>query len=109
MTNFSKRVYSLVLQVPPGQVTTYKALAKAMGTKAYQAVGQVLKCNPHAPHIPCHRVVKADGSLGGFMGQRQGKFVMRKADLLSSEGIKIEKNKIKDFNKILFTEFECRD
>lgn len=59
-------VYALVQQVPRGQVTTYKALAQALNTKAYQAIGQALHRNPDPAETPCHRVIKSNGALGGY-------------------------------------------
>ena len=66
--SFNERTYDLLKKVPKGKVTTYKALAEKLGTKAYRAVGQAMRCNPYAPKVPCHRVVKSDGSIGGFQG-----------------------------------------
>ena len=62
------KVYNLLKQIPRGRVTTYKSLAQALHSKAYRAVGQILKKNPCAPLVPCHRVVKSDGTIGGYMG-----------------------------------------
>lgn len=52
MTAFSDRVYDLLRKVPEGRVTTYKELARALGTKAYRGVGQAMKKNPYAPEVP---------------------------------------------------------
>lgn len=106
MTTFSKKVFDLLLQVPAGKVTTYKALALAMNTKAYQAIGQVLKNNLDSPRIPCHRVVKSNGKLGGFMGQKDGSYVMKKSQLLQQEGVECKNGVIKNFKQHLFTEFD---
>ena len=99
---FAARVYSALKNVPKGRVTTYQELAKAVDTRAYQAIGQVLRCNPFAPTVPCHRVVKSDGSLGGFAGQTSGKKIKEKITLLESEGVFVLGNKIKDFEKKKF-------
>ena len=106
MSAFSKRVYILLKQVPAGRVTTYKSLGQAINSSAYQAIGQALKRNPDAPNIPCHRVVSSNGSVGGFAGEREGKMIEKKKKLLRSEGIKIKENRIEDFEKVLFDEFE---
>lgn len=90
--NFNQRVWDLCRKVPKGRVTTYKEIAKALGTKAYRAVGNALNKNPHAPIVPCHRVVKSDGSVGGFARGTRAKIVM-----LKSEGIVMNKEKIRDF------------
>ena len=84
---FAERVYAICKSIPQGKVTTYGEIAKALGTKGYQAIGQALRCNPYAPLVPCHRVVKADGSIGGFKGQRAGKEIKEKIMLLKSEGV----------------------
>lgn len=102
MSNFSSKVYQLTLKIPKGKVSTYREIAKALNTKAYQAVGQVLKRNPLSPLIPCHRVVKSDGTLGGFVGQNKGKQIRRKKKMLQKEGLKFTGDKIKDFEKVLF-------
>jgi len=104
ITKFQKRVYELCKRVPKGRVTTYKAIAKKMGTKAYRAVGTALNRNPFGilncsgkNMVPCHRVVAINGKLDGFAhGLR------KKAELLKKESIKIKNNKIEDFDKILF-------
>lgn len=94
--SFNQKIYSLLKKVPKGKVTTYKILAEAIGTKAYRAVGQAMKCNPYAPVVPCHRVVDSKGHLHGFS---QG--LKKKAELLAKEGIKIKNNKIVDFDRVL--------
>jgi methylated-DNA-[protein]-cysteine S-methyltransferase len=52
MKTFAEKAYELLRQVPQGRVTTYKEIARAMGTKAYQGVGQAMKKNPYAPEVP---------------------------------------------------------
>lgn len=101
MTPFAEKVYTLLRTVPKGRVTTYKALAHAAGTHAYRAVGQILKNNPDAPHIPCHRVVATNGTLGGFMGKISGEAMEKKIQLLRKEGVRIESHRIVDFETIL--------
>jgi len=88
--SFSNKVYSLVSKIPKGKVTTYREIALKLDVKAYQAIGQVLKKNPNAPQVPCHRVVKSDGSLGGY----KGSLITEKVELLESEGIIITNGKI---------------
>ncbi len=94
---FSRKVYELCKKIPKGKVTTYKILAEKMGTKAYRAVGNSLNKNPHAPIVPCHRVVGSDGSLVGFASG-----LGKKKRMLIDEGIKINKNGIIDLNKYLY-------
>lgn len=62
-TQFQKKVYEALLLIPRGKVTTYKLLANHIHCKSSQAIGQALTRNENAPQIPCHRVIKTDGSL----------------------------------------------
>jgi len=87
--SFNERCYSLLKKVPKGKVTTYKDLAEALNTKAYRAVGNAMNKNPYAPEVPCHRVIKSNGDVGGFSSG-----VNSKIKLLQSEGIKIQDGKI---------------
>ena len=89
-TDFQRSVYMALCQVPRGKVTTYQSLAKAIGCKSNQAVGQALRRNPYAPAVPCHRVVKTDRSLGGFGGQRTGSKIDDKIRLLQKEGVSFD-------------------
>ncbi len=86
---FADRVYEELRKVPKGKVTTYKLLAEKLGTKAFRAVGSALKNNPYAPEVPCHRVIKSDGKVGGFMGKTSGEEVAKKIVLLRGEGVEI--------------------
>lgn len=74
-----------LLNVPAGATITYGELARRIGCRSAQAVGQALKRNPFAPDVPCHRVVGANGSLGGYFGEREGEMVERKRRLLNEE------------------------
>jgi len=103
MDSLKNRCYSLLKTVPTGKVTTYKALAGALHTKAYRAIGQFMRTNPYAPIVPCHRVVASDGSIGGFNGKTTGKNIERKIALLKQEGVLVQKRKIIDFQKKLYT------
>ncbi len=97
-TTFTERVYELTKQIPKGKVATYKTIAESLGSKAYRAVGQALRCNPHASHlVPCHRVVASDASLGGFRGHKAGKDVHDKIVLLRKEGVTVVNNHIENF------------
>lgn len=102
--SFNEKIYNLLKKVPKGEITTYKALAEAAGTKAYRAVGQAMRCNPYAPIVPCHRVVAFDGKIGGFMGCKNlnGKEIKKKIRMLKREGVRIESNKVVDFEEVLF-------
>lgn len=87
VTPFQRRVYDETRKIPRGTVITYGELARRIGCKSAQAVGQALRRNPFAPEVPCHRVVAADGSLGGFCGARDGALLEKKRRLLESEGV----------------------
>jgi methylated-DNA-[protein]-cysteine S-methyltransferase len=91
---FTDRVYEIVKTIPKGKVITYKEIANKLGNKAYRAVGQALKNNPDPSTIPCHRVIKSNGEIGGFFGETKGKNIIKKIDLLKSEGIKIINGRI---------------
>lgn len=85
MSEFSTTVYELTKQIPTGKVATYCQLAKLAGhPKAARAVGLLMKRNPHAPIVPCHRVVAADGSLTGYSG---GEGLSTKRQMLLQEGV----------------------
>ena len=63
----STKVYRKLLQVPKGKVTTYSELANAVGLKNGQrTIGMIMKKNPYPVIVPCHRVVKSDGTIGGY-------------------------------------------
>jgi len=96
---FSDKVYELCKKIPLGKVSTYGEIAKALKSSP-RAVGQALRCNPNAPIVPCHRVVKSDGTLGGFMGEIAGKEIELKIKRLNSENVFVEKGKIKNYKKI---------
>lgn len=86
-SNFYKKVWLAVLQIPKGETRTYKWVAEKIGKpKAYRAVGRALKENPLTVIIPCHRVIKTDGTLGGY-----SKGIKEKYKLLVSEGYNIKK------------------
>jgi methylated-DNA-[protein]-cysteine S-methyltransferase len=99
---FATKVYKLLRQVPKGKVTTYRELAHAMDTRAYRAIGQIMRTNPNAPNTPCHRVVSANGTLGGFMGAKSGPKVLKKIHLLKKEGVLVHGNRVVDFEKKLW-------
>ncbi|MCM8824264.1 MAG: MGMT family protein [Candidatus Omnitrophica bacterium] len=66
-TAFEKRVLKEVLKIPLGKVRTYKWIAKRIGKpKAVRAVANVLRKNPYTLFIPCHRVIRSDGKIGGY-------------------------------------------
>ena len=79
---FKDKVYYVVSQIPRGQVMTYQEVAQKIGhPKAFRAVGNVLNKNV-SPQVPCHRVIRSDGQIGGF---REGSWLKRK--ILKEEGL----------------------
>lgn len=92
----SKKLYTLLEKIPKGKVTTYKELALQLNTKGYRAVGKLVGLNPNAPEVPCHRVVRSDGGLGGYAFG-----IEKKITILSQEGVRVTDNKIVDFDNKL--------
>lgn len=95
-THFQKRVFFLVSRIPKGKVATYGEMARCLKSGP-RAVGQALGANPSLVKIPCHRVVKSDGSLGGYAGG-----IKKKVALLKKEGIKIKEGKVINFDKVIY-------
>ena len=128
VTAFAKLVYEATKKIPEGKVSTYKLIAEAIGRpKSYRAVGHALSTNPFSAltthptlpidedrigpidkniMVPCHRVIKSNGEIGGFFGSKEEKYTYTKRELLIVEGIVI-KNGVLDktpgyLEKILF-------
>ena len=97
MRTFNEKVWELTKKVPKGKVSTYQEIAKELNCKAYRAVGYALNKNPFAPIVPCHRIIKSTGEVGGFAHGSKKKIMM-----LKKEGIEFYGDKIKNFEKILF-------
>lgn len=86
--SFRKRVLAVVARIPRGETLSYGQVAAVAGSaNAYRAVGNIMKANRN-PRIPCHRVIKSDGTAGGFNRgvaekikrlQADGVFIKRKA------------------------------
>jgi O-6-methylguanine DNA methyltransferase len=100
--NFDERVWKLMERIPRGNVTTYGQIARKLNTKAYRAVGNACRKNPYAPRVPCHRVVRSDGTIGGFGGKTSGKTVEEKTLLLREENVEVRNGRVVDFEKVLF-------
>jgi len=85
--------------VPHGKITTYNELSKSIGLENGQRlVGQIMKKNPFPVIIPCHRVIKSNGDIGGYLFG-----IDIKKNMLRKEGICITKNKIDNFEEVFFT------
>ena len=86
-TPFQLKVWNYLKKIPKGKVKTYLEVAKSIGKpKAFRAVANAIAKNPYPPKIPCHRVIKSDGGLGGYSG-RGG--IRQKLKLLRLEKVAI--------------------
>ena len=86
-TKFQLKVWNYLKTIPKGTVKTYKQVAIAIKSpKSARAVANACGKNPYAPKIPCHRVIRSDGGLGGYSG-RGG--IKKKLELLRLEKVKI--------------------
>ena len=84
-TKFQLKVWNYLKKIPRGKVKTYSDVAKSIGKPlAVRAVANAIGKNPLAPLIPCHRVIRSDGSLGGYSGKGG---IKTKRLLLKKEGI----------------------
>ena len=83
-TYFQLKIWNYLKKIPKGKVKTYLQVAKAIGKpRSYRAVGNAVGKNPYPPKIPCHRVIRSDGNMGGYSG-KGGLNTKRK--LLKKEG-----------------------
>jgi deoxyribonuclease V len=99
--NLFEYTYGLVRQIPPGKVSTYGAVAIALGDKvAARAVGRMMNQNPNADTMPCYKIVHSDGRLGGF-----GLGIEDKIRRLNQDSIQVKNGKIVDFDTVFFDDF----
>jgi O-6-methylguanine DNA methyltransferase len=90
--NFSDRVYRETQNVPRGKVSTYSAVAHRIGApRAQRAVARALSQN-HDREVPCHRIIRSDGFVGGYNGGGPTK----KEALLRSEGVRVRAGRVDD-------------
>jgi len=100
--NLFEYTYDLVRQIPDGMVSSYGAVAQALGDKvASRAVGRMMNQNPDVDTMPCYKIVHSNGQLGGF-----GLGIDDKIRRLNEVRISVEKGKIIDFYKIFFNNFK---
>lgn len=79
---FTQRVYDVVAKIPKGKTMTYREVARRAGRpNAYRAVGNIMHRNPDTTRVPCHRVVRSDGTPGGYASGTR-----KKIALLQREG-----------------------
>lgn len=95
---FNEKCYELLMLIPEGKVTTYREMAKALNSKAWRAVGTAMAKNKNLINVPCHRVVRSDGSVGEYALGRE-----KKSELLSKEGIEIKNGRVKNLSRFIFT------
>ena len=95
--SFSEKVLELTKKIPEGKVATYGDIARALGNpKASRAVGSALNKNKYPIIIPCHRIIKSTGNVGGYSAGKE-----KKLALLKKEGIPIKEGKIIDLKHYL--------
>jgi deoxyribonuclease V len=100
--NLFEYTYQLVRQIPPGKLSTYGAVAEALGDRvAARAVGRMMNQNPNADNMPCYKIVHSDGRLGGF-----GLGIDDKIRRLKKDSIRVKKGKIVDFDSVFFNDFK---
>ena len=84
-TKFQRKVWKYLKKIPRGKTKTYSEVASAIGSpSSIRAVANAVGKNPYPPKIPCHRVIRSDGSLGGYSGKGG---IKTKRILLKKEGI----------------------
>lgn len=84
-SKFQQKVWKYLIKIPRGSVKSYLDVAKAIGKpKAVRAVASAIGKNPYSPRVPCHRVIKSNGTIGGYSGKGG---VKTKRILLKREGI----------------------
>ena len=99
--SFFERVYQVARQIPAGKVTSYGAIARAIGSaQSARMVGYAMNASHNMPDIPAHRVVNRNGLLTG-KHHFQGTSLMQQ--LLENEGIQVVNNQIQDFDKHFWT------
>ncbi len=91
--DFDEQCYDLLKKVPKGKVTTYKALAEKLNSKAYRHIGKIMNKNPYSFNkngdVPCHRVIGSSGKLVGFAHG-----LKKKEEMLKKEGVEIKNGKV---------------
>jgi len=85
-TDFQIKAWNEIKKIPKGSVRTYNEIAIAINhPKSYRAVANACKKNPHPIIIPCHRVIRSNGRIGGYFGKEK---IIQKINLLKDEGYK---------------------
>lgn len=94
-STFNEKCYALLKLIPEGKVTTYKEMAHALNTNAWRAVGSAMAKNKTLIEIPCHRVVRSNGTIGEYALGRD-----KKAELLINEGVMVSNGKVKNLARV---------
>jgi methylated-DNA-[protein]-cysteine S-methyltransferase len=93
--SFNERCYALLKRIPEGKVTTYKEMAHALNSKAWRAVGSAMAKNKNLIDVPCHRVVRSNGTVGEYaLGSA------KKAELLIAEGLTVTNGRVKNLAEV---------
>ncbi|WP_455204471.1 MGMT family protein [Kaarinaea lacus] len=96
-SNFNEKCYELLKLIPKGKVTTYREIARALNTKAWRAVGSAMAKNNNLFIVPCHRVVRSDGTIGEYaLGSN------KKAELLLNEGVEVSGGKVRNLGQFFY-------
>lgn len=101
-----EKYYRIVAKIPKGKVASYQDIARASGAPgAARAVGNAMACNEDMLRVPCHRVVKSSGHVGGYKGNLRKS--LEKARKLSAEGIPVDlhSGKINRFQQFRYLDF----
>ncbi len=89
LSSFKERVYQVVRKIPKGKFLTYKNVAELVSSpSAWRAVGNILNKNRN-PKIPCHRVIRSDGKIGGYKYGKRKKLILLKKEgvIIRNKGI----------------------
>ena len=105
-SNFFNDVYDVVRLIPPGRVTTYGAIAKYLGAaRSSRMVGWAMNASHTQPDIPAHRVVNRQGVLTGKM---MFAYPMQMQELLESEGVRVENDRVLEFESVFWSPEELK-
>ncbi|MBH15762.1 MAG: cysteine methyltransferase [Gemmatimonadetes bacterium] len=98
-TPFQQDVFQEIQKIPYGQTLSYKSLADSLDKpQASRSVGQALKVNPIPVIVPCHRIIRSNGTLGGYSGNSAAN-LKKKKTLLQIEGLEIGRNTVRNMNQ----------
>ena len=95
--SFEDQCLKLLRQIPRGKVTTYREIARALDSKAYRAVGRAMAKNCNLVVVPCHRVVRTDGKVGGYKAGTE-----QKIELLKREGVAVIGERVIDLESVMY-------